>query len=238
MAKRNKDSEDQNENLNDNSGGEDSFGLPEIEYKPLEQTEETLTPEPVAEQTEATSSYQPEKSEYTPSYASDNEESKAPVIIGLIIGLIVIVSGYLIYQFVYKPQAEKEQKELLAKEAAKKKAEEEARLAKEREEEEARKRREAEAAANVQPASGEIITLSDKTGRYYVVVASAVDGDLIMDHAKKLSEKGTGSKIIPPFGKWKYFRLAISDFDSFASAQAAADQAKPTYGDATWVIKY
>lgn len=241
MAKRKKDAEDQNENLNENNGGEDNFGLPDIEYKPLDEIKPEPAPEPQpVEEPVTTSTYQQETkvTESTFSGYAAEEESKTPVIIGLVIVLVVAVSGYLIYEFVYKPQAEKERKEQLARENEKKKKEEEARLAREREEEEARKRREAEEAAKATPTNGEIVSLTEKTGRYYVVIASAVDGDLVMDYAKKLSEKGTGSKIIPPFGKWKYYRLAVSDHDTFANAQTVADQSKAQYGDAIWVIKY
>ena len=241
MAKRKKDSEEQNENLNEGNGGEDNFGLPDLEYKPLEE-ESTSTPvesTPAEVESSAREEFDRPSSDTSSSYSYvPPEESKTPVIIGLVIALVVLVSGYLIYQFVYKPQAERERMEQLAKENEKKKKDEEARLAREREEEEARKKREAEEAANQKPAQGEITSLTDKTGRYYVVVASAVDGDLIMDYARKLSAQGTGSKIIPPFEKWKYFRLAISDHDSFANAQTVADQSKAQYGEATWVIKY
>lgn len=242
MAKRKKDSEDQNNNLNENNGGEDNFGLPDIDYKPLDQIKEESpsTTEPEATEPEK-EVYQPDdrpkESEFA-SYTAESESSRAPVIIGLVIAVVVVLAGYLIYQYVYLPQAEKERKEQLAKEAEKKRKEEEARLAREREAEEARLKAEADAAAKATPTTGEIVSLSDRTGRYYVVVASAVDGDLIMDYAKKLSAKGTGSKIIPPFGKWKYFRLAISDHDTFANAQSVADQSKPEFGEATWVIKY
>lgn len=244
MAKRKKDSEEPISNGNENSAGaEDNFGLPDIDYKPLDELKEERAAAPeieetVQEESEPVRSYeaesQPKASDFS-SY-SDQEESKTPVIIGLVIALVVVVCGYLIYQFVYVPQAEKEKQELARIAAQKEKAEQE-RLAKLREEE-ARKRREAEAAATAAPSSGEIISLTEKTGRYYVVVASAVDGDLVMDYAKKLSATGTGSKIIPPFGKWKYYRIAISDHDTFANAQSAADQVKPTYGEATWVIRY
>jgi cytoskeletal protein RodZ len=168
----------------------------------------------------------------------DEEEprSSAPVVISIIIGLVVLIAGILIYQFVYKPkQLAKAKQELVDKEKADaaKKAEEE-RLAKQAEEE--RMKREAEAKAK--PAEGAIETLSQRTGRYCVIIASSIDGDLVMDQAKKLSAKGVGSKIIPPFGKWKFFRLGIGDFDSFSSAQSSADASKAEYGSALWVMKY
>ena len=89
------------------------------------------------------------------------------------------------------------------------------------------------------PVAGTIETLSGRSGRYYVVVASSIDGDLIMDYAKKLSAKGATLKIIPPFGKTKFHRLAVSDADTYANAQAAADGMKGgDYGNNVWVVKY
>ena len=102
-----------------------------------------------------------------------------------------------------------------------------------------RKRLEAEEAlAKADPAEGYMESLTAPTGRYYVVVASAIDADLVMDYAKKLSAKGISTKIIPPFGKTKFSRITISDHDSFAEGQTAADAAKAEYGTAVWVIKY
>lgn len=226
-----------NKNLND----EDNFGLPDIEYKPLDQLDESSkaavkdeTPheEEVVEESVSSSH------EETPVYDDEEEErsSSAPVVIGIVIALVVLIAGILIYQFVYKPkQLAKAKQEQLDKEKADaaKKAEEE-RLAKQAEEE--RLKREAEAKAK--PAEGAIETLTQRTGRYYVIIASSIDGDLVMDQAKKLSAKGVGSKIIPPFGKWKFFRLGIGDFDSFSSAQTSADASKSEYGSALWVMKY
>ena len=47
------------------------------------------------------------------------------------------------------------------------------------------------------------------------------------------------TKIIPPFGKSMFHRLAVAEGDTYASAQAAADGMKGgEYGDKVWVIKY
>lgn len=245
MAKRKKEG-DSKDSLGDQSGAEDNFGLPDIDYKPLDtpadeapveppSVEESITEEATAEPSQQEP--EPVKKETQYVYEGNSEKSNAPLIISIIIALVVAVSGFLIYQYVYKPKADKETKERLAKEAEAKRLQKEAAEAKAREEEE-RKRREAEEAANVKPAEGTIETLTGRTGRYYVVVASSVDGDLVMDYAKKLSAKGTSSKIIPPFGKWKFYRLTISDHDTFSIAQTSADGSKTEYGPATWVIKY
>lgn len=238
------------DDLNKEKQNEDSFGLPDLDYKPLDQLDETKPPtveesSTTTEFTETTSTEekvleedQPReeyKSQYTPMV--EEPKSKAPIVIGIIIVLIVALASYLMYQFVFKPNAEKDKLEQLAKQEKDRKAKEEAaRLAQEEEE---RKKREAEeAAAKAKPAEGAVESLTAPTGRYYVVVASAVDADLVMDYAKKLSAKGVGSKIIPPFGKWKFNRIAISDHDTFAAGQVAADAAKAEYGNAVWVIKY
>lgn len=214
----------------------DNFGLPDIEYKPLEQLDSSKSKEePVKEET--TSSYSQEsQSESNPSYYEDEEESSnSGVIITIIVGLLILVGGFLTYKYVWVPKKEKARLEQLALERAeaKKKATADS-LARVAEEERLKR----EAAANAKPAEGTIETLSARTGHYYVVVSSSVDGDLAMDRAKKLSAEGKSCKIIPPFGKWKYFRLCIGDFDSFASAQSSADASKADYGDALWVLKY
>ncbi|NBP68850.1 MAG: hypothetical protein EBU52_08900, partial [Cytophagia bacterium] len=114
---------------------------------------------------------------------------------------------------------------------------EQERLAQERLEEE-RRRAQAEAEANAKPKEGSIETLSERTKRYYVVVSSSIDGDLVMDYAKKLSANGVNCKIIPPYGKVKFSRLTIAEGDTYASAQTLADGLKAQYGDGLWVIKY
>jgi hypothetical protein len=236
MAKRKDNPENEGENLNDGSNNDDNFGLPDLEYKPLDSTEEstsTTTSSYMSE--ENVSQGSSEKGYYVP---EEEPKSNAPVIIAIIIGLVLVVAGFLIYQYVYKPKAEKTKKEQLAKqEADKKRKDEAARLAKEKEEAERRSQEEA-AATTVTPMEGTIETLNERTGRYHIVVSSAIDDDLIMDYAKKLSAEGISSMIVPPFRKVKFHRLVIGNYDSFAEAQTNADAVKSKYGDSVWVIKY
>jgi hypothetical protein len=228
------------------NSNEDNFGLPDLDYKPLDKLDEASTqshhqesPPPLEETSVSISQeelvQEEERIPYKP--VEEAAPSKAPVIIAILIGLVVLVAGFLVWKYVIQPSNLKAQQEKLAKEKLQKEQAEAARLAKQREEEE-RQRLAAEAAAKAKPAVGAVEALSAPTGRYYVVIASAVDGDLVMDYAKKLSLKGIGCKIIPPFGKWKFSRLAIADHDSYATAQTAADGMKAEYGSAVWVIKY
>lgn len=243
MAKRKKPEDRPDDNPENGNESEDSFGLPDIEYKPLDEAKEEGNdetnsatgedePAPVEE------SRQEDRYVYTPPV---EEKSNAPLVIGLVIAAVIIVAGFLIYNYVYKPAQEKEKKELADKKAAdeaKAKRDNEARMA--REQEEARQKAIADslAIANAKPAIATIQTLTERTRRYYVVITSGIDDDLVMDYAKKLSKEGVGTKIIPPFGKTKFYRLAIADFETYALAQTDADQKKAEYGNEVWVVRY
>jgi hypothetical protein len=260
MAKRKKPSEEQgkdneNDNLND-----DSFGLPDLDYKPLESTpeekatiidettvekeevkSEPVKSEPVAQNTYRTTETKRDtdtRSTYTSSYMEEENKSKTPVIVGVVVALAVVIFGALFYFFVYKPQ--QVEKDRLAREAQEQRLKDEEAIRQRQAAEEAERRRVADSLAlvNATPKEGTIETLTDRTKRYYVVVTSAIDSDLLMDYAKRLSAKGISTKIIPPFGKYKFSRLAIGDYDTFANAQASADAAKTEYGGAVWVLKF
>jgi ribosomal protein L9 len=228
-------SKDDDSNKQDNS---EDFGLPNIEYKPLDQPGENAP----REEAPADSSYSAGGGRSTPtdsnSYVPEESGSRAPVVLGIIIALVVVVAGYLIYNFVIKPNnAEKARKEAAAREQQRKQQQEAAdRAAKQKADEEERRRQ--EALANAKPTVGTIETLNGRTRRYYVVVTSDIDDDLLMDFAKKLSVKGVSTKIIPPFGDKKFYRLAIADHDTFDLAQKNANDVKADYGGAVWVLKY
>jgi len=222
---------------NQPNDSDENFGLPNLEYKPLEeQAPKEESPAPVTDESAEPESTTPTES--FDSYAVDESKSKAPLIITIVIILVVAVAGYLVYSYAYLPRVraeEKAKKEAAAKKAADDKAK--AELAA-REREEAEKRRLAEEQAKAMPAVGTIEILSARTRRYYVVVTSDIDDDLLMDYAKKLSATGVSTKVIPPFGGKKFYRLAVADQDTFALAQAAADANKTTYGAGVWVLKY
>jgi len=215
MAKNKKDDGDQpDQNSGNADDSADNFGLPDVEYKPLDRQAEVVS-EPVR----------------------DEPSSRAPVVISLIILVVIVVAGFLIYKYWYVPKAEKERRELADRANEEKRKADEVRLAQEKADEE-RKRLEADSLAKATPALGTIETLSERTRRYFVVVSSNIDDDLLMDYAKKLSAKGVSSKVIPPFGNTKFYRLAIADFDTFSAAQSSADVSKAEYGSALWVIRY
>lgn len=230
------------------TNSDDNFGLPDIDYKPLDRSEEPVSEaqEPVQNRmeqettTQQASTSNPVSSHTYESSYSYSESTERPSVFPKIAGIIVVVLlalGATWYFAVYKPQKNAEAKALTEKNRKEAEAKEQARLAEEQRLEEER-RRAAEEAANAKPSEGSIETLSERTKRYYVVAASSIDADLIMDYAKKLSAKGVTCKIIPPYGKVKFSRLTIAEGDTYADTQKLADGMKGEYTDALWVIKY
>lgn len=224
---------------------DDSFGLPDLNYKPLDPKPKTPPPAPPkVEKKPEPSNYGRIQTAGTPTKAipkpgdAQEEKSNTSVILGIVIPILILVGGYFGYVYLYKKPKEKAAIEAAAKEKLdkeRKDKEEAARLARLKAEEEARLR---EAEANAKPTIGTVEMLTAATGRFYVIVSSSIDDDLVMDLAQKMTTSGVSTKIIPPFGKWKYYRLTISDHDTFALAQASADQAKTEYVTGTWVMRY
>lgn len=87
-------------------------------------------------------------------------------------------------------------------------------------------------------APGEIISITEKTGRVYAIIASFIDGDIAMDYANELSAQGKGVKIIAPFGNSRNYRVTIADYGSYSEATNNIDNIKADYGDQVWALKY
>lgn len=259
MAKRKKTSNEDlpEENKEGLSSSDENFGLPEIEYEPLDRTEaksEDSTAgysDSVEEQSEErveegqTSEWKPYDAEGTGNsgytYTPPPPDPVWPKIIIAIVLLLVIGGGvwyFASYAPAKKAEAERVAREVEERNAAERKLAEERRAAEEKRRREEDERNRAEELLSAQPTEGTIEILSERTSRYHVVISSAIDGDLTMDYAKKLSKNGISTKLIPPFGKSKFNRLVIADHDTWAEAQANAESVKGTYGDAVWVIKY
>jgi len=250
MARRKKQNEDQSAEDNDNLNNEsdDSFGLPEVEYEPLKRdepqsstTEESSYQESSEQTSEETVQEEEviEEPQYRPVY--DEEEEKPSVWPKVIVILLLLgIAGAGVWYFGFERPKQQQAAEDARKEELRKqemaKAEEERKAELRRQEAEQRR---ADSLANLAPKEGSIEKLTDRTRRYYVVVSSAIDDDLIMDYAKKLSKNGVNCTIIPPFGKTKFSRLAVDVKDSFADAQTAADALKGgDFGSEIWVVKY
>ncbi len=262
MAKK-KDLDDENineENQGDINEANDSFGLPDIDYKPLEEESEAeasseADAEPLGEEEEEeTYAYtaddddspnsEEDETAYVPgSYTPPKPEgNKAGIVIGVIVFLVIAIAAIWYWGFhlpterelAEKARIEKERQDKIEADKAAAKAEAD-RIAQEQAAAEAAAQ---EAAETVESEAGTIETISARTNRYYVVVASAIDGDLAMDYAKDLSEAGESIKIIEPYGNVKFYRVTLQDLDTWDEAQSKAGDMKATYGDGVWVIKY
>ncbi|MEO5603464.1 MAG: hypothetical protein ABIR06_21265 [Cyclobacteriaceae bacterium] len=257
MARRKKEPEDQPDKKTDqNAGSDDTFGLPEIEYEPLNR-EATPAPDVNQSQREADANpptYTEEqtvthttmerddvRNENTSTYYSDDDEGNSPwpKILGIAVVLLIIGGAVWYFGFqrpkqVAAAKVKTEQDERTRADAARA---EEDRIAADRARQEDEQRK-ADSLATAAPAAGTIETLNDRTGRYYVVIASSIDGDLIMDYAKKLNSKGINAKIIPPYGKIKFHRLTIAEGETYVITQQTADGLKSEYTEGTWVMKY
>lgn len=256
MARRKKQPEDQpQENADQNAGSDDAFGLPEIEYQPInrespsatdnriEPQEEVNQPEYTTEQNVTHTTMDRDEvpqNENSSSYYNNDDDGPSPwpKILGIIAILLIIGAAVWYFGFQKPKQVaaakEKAQQEEQARAEASRLEEE--RLAEQRRLE--NEQQKADSLTSATPAMGNIETLNERTGRYYVVIASAIDGDLIMDYAKKLSQNGVNAKIIPPYGKVKFHRLTIAEGDTYANTQQTADGLKSEYTSGAWVIKY
>lgn len=278
MAKKKNDDIENNDDLNDQNQddfneADDNFGLPDVDYKPLDETsddsemsdDESSTSDEdntYASHSDSSESEDNEETSYT-SYDSgedsgytsketqeyipgsytppQDESSNVGKIIGIILFVVVVAVGAWYLGF-YRP-AQKEKARI--EQEARDKAEAE-RVAKEKKAEEERRAREAAEAEAARlaaeeaakPKIGKVETISSRTGRFYIVVASAIDGDLAMDYANKLIKKGTNVNLIPPFGKSKFHRVTVDNLDSWAAAENRATELKSEFGEDVWVIKY
>jgi hypothetical protein len=264
MARRKKLSDEQSTENTDNihQESDDNFGLPEVEYEPLNRDDSTPAEEP-AESTQASYTSKQEETvepEYVePVSARDEdvleddaayapvhtyeEEEPAPVWPKVLIALLIVAAiggGAYWYFGIERPR---QLAEAAAAQAAADKADAEKRnadleaAAQRQRDEDARRR--ADSLANATPKEGSVEALTERTGRYYVVIASAIDDDLIMDYARKISKNGAVCRIIPPFGKTKFSRLAVDVKDTYADAQSTADGMKGgDYGNEIWVVRY
>lgn len=248
----NDNNKDKNEDINEN---DDSFGLPHVEYEPIDYDEpsygETPADEPENVETSANDDgaygqseegYQEEQAYVPGSYVPPSDNSVVPKVIALVLILLLVGAGVWYFGF-HKPEQEalerarveeQRQLELQEKREAQARAEQERQALEQAQAEEA----EAKLGAEAESTTGTIETISSRTGRYYVVIASGIDEDLAMDHAKKLSNNGISATIIEPFGNSKFHRIAIENRDTWAAAQSEANKLKSEYGDEVWVIKY
>ncbi len=197
------------------------YGLPEVEFKPIERDREPMS------STSAT--------EFERKFSEKNKEDKGGGPWGIIVAIVVLLAlgGGLLYYFVFNESDQ----EPVAQEAPV-----QGYVVETEEEEEENWVEEPavveEAPVDETPAVGTVELLGSRTGKSYVIIGSFFDEDLAQDEGNKLAQGGVSTKVIPPFGRARFYRLAVGEFDSFREAAGNIDAYKSDFGENIWVLKY
>lgn len=86
--------------------------------------------------------------------------------------------------------------------------------------------------------SGDVTTLSAKTNKAYLVVASFHNATFAKRYASKLAGQGQSPTIIPPFGGAPNYRIAVASFANFTEASKNLTSYRQRHGNNIWVLKY
>lgn len=209
-----------NERQSYNEEDQDDFGLPEVEYRPLDREDEIP---PAYEQ-----------SHYYQTEDEESGKSKGLIIFGIF--SLVIIAGLSIYLFLFggmeqvsswlaeeppatpvyvEPEPEPEPMPEVVEEVS------------------------PEPEINSLAPYTDVTTISVPTGRSYIVIGSFVDEDLALDFSNKMIEQGIGVKILAPTGRAPLMhRVAVADFSDFSEAMNDLELFRNNYGENTWVLKY
>lgn len=206
------------EGENEYENKDEDYGLPHVSYEPVnrDETREPIIMNPKDQQATKKNTYK--------------KESQWPVIVGVIVFFALI--GIFVYLFLIRtPEAppvvqtvpvveeeipEVEEFETTVVDTAWKTAPVEP----------------------AQPAVGAISTISSRTGQAYIIGGSFIDVDLARDYGNKLAGEGVSTTIIEPYGKVKYYRLAVATYPTVGDALNNIEQLKTNYGENIWVLKY
>ena len=207
-----------------------------IEEEVVVTFEETVDDEGEVEETDIVEEEVTVKKSYVP----PEPESNTPKIIAVLIIVILAAAGIWYFGF-YRPQAAAEQAKIEAAAQAQKDAAAKAAAEKRKAEQRLAAEQKANEAADADEQASEeatFTTISERTGRYYIVIDSFVDEDMAADYGKELVTKGFSTALLSPQGKRKFHRLTMGSFGSFVEAQEEANLLKAEFGEDLWVLKY
>lgn len=215
--------EDNDKNTFDQENHDD-FGLPEVKYEPLDREDEDP----------------PEFDEphyYKREEEEEEEESnnKGLIILGIIV--LVLVAGLSIYLFLFGGV-----EQISGWFADEPDPEPVTEVVEEPEPEpEPVQQPEPEPEPEIDPLApySDINTISEPSGRSFIVVGSFVDEDLALDFSNELMDQGIGSRILEPTNRAPLMhRVAVADYENFDEAMNEVPLFRNKYGDQTWVLKY
>lgn len=229
--------------------GSDEAEDPQIKEEAPQEKESTddfyAAPEETKEE-ESTTEFKPQYSEYLDENKSSSKGKFArTVLIGAV--LFMVVGGILYFLWdgtgvgneeTEVAVVEEKTPEPVAEESTTETASEEVAVTEEPVvEEPVAEKTAAPVAANPVDA-GTISTLTERTGKSYLIIASFFDGDMAQDYAKELSDEGKSPFVIPPFKEHRYYRVAIAEYDNFTDAKSGIESYKAEYEVDVWPLRY
>jgi len=247
---------------------DDSFGLPDLEYKPLdedsdesdvdesdnsdetlkdaeenseeEESQETTDEETTVEETDTFESEEHDDNKTELRYQMEEQSSNGPKIIGGIFTILLVAVAIWYFGF-YGPQQKKIAEDEKARQEQldlKTKADAAALQAK-RAADAAAAAEEARLAAEAENlAKSGVQILEQRTGHYYIVLESFIDDDFAKDFGNKIAQQGTPTFLIPPYSKKKMQRVGIGSYESIEEAQSALNELPDKFGKGKWILKY
>lgn len=218
-------------------GDDDDYGLENVDYDPINRDEDY----------EYVNDDIPEEQEEKPAFDKEKyTQNNTGIIVALVIVVVIagLAAAYFFWWAPYQEELAAEAKAKAAQEQIEReKADSTARAEQARKEAlayEQQRIADSVAAANAEPEPGTINTITETTGRSYVVIGSFIDGDFALDFATRMAEEGhTLTVLSPPNGKG-YYRVAIEGHDQYQDALSRAEEVKAegSFGIDIWALRY
>ncbi|MBF9253664.1 SPOR domain-containing protein [Pontibacter sp. 172403-2] len=82
------------------------------------------------------------------------------------------------------------------------------------------------------------LTVSERTGRYYVIVGGYSRFENARTGRDAISKREEQAKVLLPEQGSKWYRVSVADYDNPAEAQAALMNYRKKYGETLWVLNY
>lgn len=215
------DKDDQNKRPDEEANADqfhadNEFGLPEVEYSPLEREQSEI----------AEDRFQPESIQSRQNIQPKQKKSSWPMWMALVV--ILLLAGIFVYFFVFKDNANDQIAKNKQQNAGTVVIEEKPKPIEEPEE-------------TVEPEvapKGSVSVISSRTGKYHLIVGSFIDSDLARDFAAKLADEGNNAKIIEPSGTRKFYRLSVKEAESIPQLETELEEMRAKYGENVWIVKY
>ncbi len=89
------------------------------------------------------------------------------------------------------------------------------------------------------PPPPKVLTISKKTGRFYIIMGGFSNKDNAMKQRDEIEQKGASdAKVIFPYPPKNLYRVSIQDHDNLEEAVAAMRELRSEYGNYIWVLTY